>query len=87
MKKVFLDGLPRRGKLIDWKNSVGHTVPFIYDELEGEVYIEGYHNRKLDIRYLDYNVHTMYTGALVQIGGNDEYVALCNEHYYKGQLN
>lgn len=42
MKKVFLDDLPRRGKLIDWKSSVGHKVKFVYDDIEGEVEIVEY---------------------------------------------
>ena len=50
MKKMFLDELPKKegfgankGKmLIDWRNSVGHKVPFVYYEIEGEIEIIEY---------------------------------------------
>lgn len=42
MRKVFLEELPRRGKGIDWKKSIGQTVKFIYDDIEGEIYINKY---------------------------------------------
>ena len=43
MKKVFLDELPRKygfgankDKLIvDWNNSIGYKVKFIYDDING----------------------------------------------------
>ena len=44
MKKVFLDDLPKRGKLVDWKNSVGHKVKFIYEKIEDEIEIINYYN-------------------------------------------
>ena len=52
MRKVFLENLPikKQGKknVIDWKNSVGYKVHFIYDDIEGDIeiidYISG--NRK-----------------------------------------
>ena len=38
MRKVFLDELPRGGKginkdLINWKESIGNTIHFIYDNI------------------------------------------------------
>lgn len=46
MRKVFLDELPKKmraGKeIIDWKNSVGHRVPFVYDDKEGMIEIVKY---------------------------------------------
>lgn len=39
MRKVFLDELPRKGKIIDWKTSIGHTVKFVYDDIEGFIKI------------------------------------------------
>ena len=55
MRKVFLDELPRRGKLINWKESVGHKVKFVYDNIEGEVEIINYDTKgsKLTIKYKD----------------------------------
>lgn len=41
-RKIDLSGLPRRGKLIDWKNSVGYKCKFVYDDVKGEVEIIGY---------------------------------------------
>lgn len=39
---------------IDWKNSIGHTVRFIYNEIEGFIVIEDYDslNRMLSLAYL-----------------------------------
>lgn len=42
IRKVFLDDLPRKGSRIDWKNSIGYKVPFIYDDIKGEVEIVDY---------------------------------------------
>lgn len=40
MRAVLLDKLPRLGeKKIDWRNSVGHEVPFVYDTVVGFVKI------------------------------------------------
>ena len=39
MRKVFLDELPRKNKNINWKQSVGYVVKFIYDDIEGGVEI------------------------------------------------
>lgn len=64
MKKMFLDELPKKegfgankGKmLIDWRNSVGHKVPFVYYEIEGEIEIIEYipsNKPKLIVKYKD----------------------------------
>ena len=44
MRKVFLDDLPRLNKAgyICWANTVGCTLKFIYDEVEGELKILDY---------------------------------------------
>ena len=55
MRKVFLDDLPKskgfgvnsKKEIIDWKNSVGYKVKFIYDDIEGEVEILDYNNKQL----------------------------------------
>ena len=55
MKKIFVDNLPKtiQGN-INWKDSVGKLVHFIYDDIEGDIeiiqYIKG-SNPKLKIRY------------------------------------
>ena len=36
MRKIFLEELPRHGKYIDWKSSIGYKVKFIYDDIEGD---------------------------------------------------
>ena len=64
MRKVFLDELPRKGKIIDWKNSVGCVVEFIYDDIEGELEILDYKSPKLTIKYND-NIYSInYSGVL-----------------------
>lgn len=53
MRKTFLDNLPKRGKLINWKESIGLEVRFIYDEIEGSITIVDYDNSKVTIKYKD----------------------------------
>ena len=40
LRKVFLDELPRNKSRIDWCNSVGMKVKFVYDDIEGEIEIK-----------------------------------------------
>lgn len=60
MKKVFLDDLPRYNNLssikeerINWKESIGYTVKFIYNNIESEVKIMDSSKRYLYIKYLN----------------------------------
>ena len=56
IRKVFLDDLPMKDSRIDWKNSIGYKVPFIYDDIEGEVEIISFANKessKIIIKYLN----------------------------------
>ncbi|APF25263.1 hypothetical protein [Clostridium sporogenes] len=62
MRKVFFNDLPRKegigalkGKqVIDWKNSTGYKIKFVYDDVKGELKIIEYNteNRKLYVKYL-----------------------------------
>jgi hypothetical protein len=53
MRKVFLEDLPRKQGIesnsnkstIDWYNSVGYIVRFIYDDIEGEIEILNYNSK------------------------------------------
>jgi len=51
MKKIFTDNLPHNWKGVDWKNTVGYTVHFVYDDIEDDFniidYIKGenYYNK------------------------------------------
>lgn len=66
MRKVFLDNLPRRNNRIDWKNSIGYTVNFIYDNIEGILEIINYYKSNsgkqyyITIKYenITYNIET-----------------------------
>ena len=59
MRKMFIENLPRRqgrnGKEIDWKNTIGYKVKFVYDDVEGEVEIIDY--EKLHVKF-SYNNET-----------------------------
>lgn len=60
MRKVFLDDLPHGGKFIpeskvNWKESIGYKVKFIYDHIEGEFEILDYDNKK-------YRLTVLYNG-------------------------
>ena len=49
MRKVFLDELPHNGKLIDWINSIGYEVKFVYD-LFLKIFIQ-YYLIKIELLY------------------------------------
>lgn len=70
MRKVFLDDLPKWKKgegnghigSINWKKSIGSKVHFIYEDIEGDVYIINYVTKRhrLTIKYKDkqLDIHT-----------------------------
>ena len=71
MRKVFLEELPHGGyglndNVINWKNSIGHKVKFIYDDINGYIEILNYNTKtnKLKIKYnnKEYNI---YIGTLL----------------------
>ncbi len=58
MRKVFLDNLPRGGGIvnknsINWTDSIGYKIKFIYDDLEGDFEITNYNkiNRAITLKY------------------------------------
>ena len=55
MRKIFTDNLPKKKygdkEIIDWKNSVGYKVHFIYEDIEDDIEIIEYKNSKLKIKY------------------------------------
>lgn len=63
MNKVFLDSLPKKDgigalkgrSVIDWINSIGYKVKFIYKDIGGEVEITKFdkRSRKLSLKYKD----------------------------------
>jgi len=68
---VFLDDLPRwdedskyKGK-INWKESVGQKVKFIYDDMEGYLEILDYEDKKLTLRYIN-NLKQVLTDSLIR---------------------
>lgn len=79
-KEIFLNNLPKcknRNNCIDWKNSVGHKVKFIYntinDSIEDEIEIIEYkenkteksRNKRLTIKYKD-NIKEMAPGQFAR---------------------
>jgi len=66
MKKVFLDKLPtgglNRGNRINWFESVGYKVKFIYDDIQGEIQIVKYKRRILTIKYNNKEFEISTTG-------------------------
>ena len=71
MNKIFLDELPKKegigalkGKqVVDWKASIGYTVKFSYDDINGEVEIVDYDKKYLYIKYLDNEIFKISTGG------------------------
>lgn len=54
-KHVFLECLPRVGKFINWKNSIGYKIHFIFNYTYGDLYILNYNskNQKITTKYKD----------------------------------
>ena len=65
-RKVFLDDLPKWGNRINWVKSVGYTVRFIYEDIEGEIKIVGYNNRFLSLKYLDKPILNIFSSSFIQ---------------------
>lgn len=59
-KKMFVEGLPKKGKLINWKNSIGYKIHFIYCDIEDDLEILEHISNKhpiLKIKYKDDNLN------------------------------
>ena len=81
MRKVFLDDLPRwkkgegkgRPNTINWSESIGFKVSFVYDDIEGEIEIIDYDvsNGKLKISYKNdffvIDAACIYNGKIAKI--------------------
>ena len=69
MRKVFLDELPhkpyRNIMRIDWKNSIGHDLKFVYDDIKGSIKIIniGKHE-SITIKYLN-SIYTISSQNLI----------------------
>jgi very-short-patch-repair endonuclease len=66
MRKVFLEDLPRKGKLINWKESVGYKIKFVYEDVEGELEIADYIYPNLYLNYEDVNRYKTTTSTFKQ---------------------
>lgn len=64
MRKVFLDDLPKRkygnNERVDWKNSVGYKVKFIYNDIEGEIEIIKYYKNSNNMGYIEIKYNDTY---------------------------
>jgi len=70
LRKVFLDDLPKWGKeghgnenTINWKDSIGHKIKFIYDNIEGEIKIIDYYK----INNKKYFLKVIYNNNIISI--------------------
>ena len=64
MRKLFYENILtnnkfRNGNCIDWVHSVGKSVHFIYDDVEGDILIEGYDKETSLVTYIYH--HITYT--------------------------
>lgn len=66
-RKVFLENLPKRGKLFDWRKCEGKSVYFVYDDIKGWIeivkYIKGNHPR-LIIKYINNEIEIGTDGLI-----------------------
>jgi hypothetical protein len=72
MKKVFLENLPRKGitNVIDWFNTKGCKLKFIYDNIEGEIEIvdvkrEGL-KTMIGLKYSNYDAKYIFSGNMLK---------------------
>ena len=72
MRKVFLEDLPKRekGNQIDWKNSIGCIVEFIYDDIKGKLEVIDYNSKNgiLQLRYNGIEPYLISYNSLVRCG-------------------
>lgn len=75
MRKVFLDNLPKHKKNLDtgninWKDSVGTKIKFIYDDLSGYLDILDYKYPNVVVSYYG-NIKTINTSNLIRCAIGD----------------
>ena len=63
---IKLDNLPMKGKLIDWKNSIGYNVYFEYEDVKGYVKIIDYKDSYLKIKFYNNEIE-IFTGAFLNV--------------------
>lgn len=61
---VDFSKIPMKGKLKDWKNSIGCKCNFVYDDINGIIEIVDYKNSYITLRYNN-NVNTIRLGSFV----------------------
>ena len=73
MRKVFLEDLPKweRGShkdKVNWKESVGYKVEFMYENISGFIEIIDYNNKTgyITLKYLDYNTLKIHIGNFIK---------------------
>ena len=70
MRKVFLENLPRKrykGKdCIDWENSKGYEVNFVYDDINGKLIILDYIKNKQILKIKYSNEYLITTSSLLK---------------------
>lgn len=67
MRKVFVENLPHNWKGIDWKNTIGYDINFIYDDINDKLKIIDYIRKdKCSKLIVDYHGHKneIYTSLL-----------------------
>ena len=66
MREVFTEDLPRRGKTnqINWMESIGYKVKFIYEDIEGELEIIDCKEEYLDIKYINNDIFRIKSSSI-----------------------
>lgn len=67
-KSIDLSKLPRRGKYIDWKNSIGVKLGFKYEDVIGEIEIIDYkkEDHMVKVKYDEFKYQYINTDSLVK---------------------
>lgn len=85
MRRIFLEDLPQNNNgTINWKNSVGCSVRFEYDDISGVIDIIGYDNSKyhLILKYKD-RIRSMFVGSFKNCLIKELIGLLHSEYRYK----
>lgn len=68
MRKLFYEGVldtSNNGKIINWVDSIGRTVHFIYDDIEDDITMVDYDKKKSIVTYAYHNItYSQYSTAL-----------------------
>lgn len=88
MKQINLDKLPKMNTKICWSKCVGHSIPFIYNDIQGELNVLEYNpkTRKLLVKYND-RTHFITSTQVARCQIGEAIGAINKDYLYKNNRN